>query len=350
MLGKDELTNEAGQLYKEKQDSTIFVTTEKEDSKNRKKNAYDLTSSDNINNQAEVMMRQAMVQQSAYSQDEKNRQRRKNTLDSIDPMHKNEYFPSRSVLFANAMIVDDNSRAKERSKKSFDNNFSFYARGKNASAIAQAANTVRSKRYNRMTQAMFGRVEGCNKETFSDLSFFVKAPAGGSDSMFNRQLLDNYLGAEKNTSTGEIIRQDRNAALDSITKMMFSIDVSGINFDSDADIVKNSAKLEQLYGSVGAYDRLLMKNPQYMSSLSKEAQREIIVRLEQLRAIACYYLTKKQEMTNDTFYINRGRNQMTLINKEGAYKLSHAGDLDDPDEQRAYIEKAYTSMDYVGIS
>ena len=229
---------------------------------------------------------------------------------------------------------------------------------------------------------------GCDAETYRDLSAFMILKNGEEA---NGALLDNYLGSQKDQMTGEKSDAKRNEAMDTITKMVFSIDVSDINFKSDMDMVKNAARLESIVSCVGAYDRLISKNPEYLDKMDPNLRKAITLRINELRAVVCYYISRK-DLLNDENYrasrdselslefddnspdtqraliekifnsyvlgrnltrINRGRGymqgsvQLYIANERSKELYQTASGLSDPDAQRQYLEKAYTSMDYV---
>ncbi len=264
-----------------------------------------------------------------------------------------------------------------------DNNYDTKDKEANYKMIREAAAKMGEKRFKAMSKAMIGR-EGCDDETFRDLAAFMVLKNGEEA---NRILLDNYLGKNKENSAED----QRIEALDTITKMIFSIDVSHINFKSDMDMVKNAPRLESIVSCVGAYDKLLAVNQAYLSSMDPNIKKALIMRIEELRAVACYYLSRKELLGDENYRstrdsdlsldlddnspdkqralaerifnsyilgrnlvrVNRGREyepgrvEVHIVNERSRELYRKAATLSDPGFQREYLEKAYTSMDYI---
>lgn len=253
----------------------------------------------------------------------------------------------------------------------------------NYKMIREAAAKMGDKRFKAMSKAMIGR-EGCDDETFRDLAAFMVLKNGEEA---NRTLLDKYLGRGKDNSADA----ERIEALDTITSMIFSIDVSHINFKSDMDMVKNAPRLENIVSCVGAYDKLLAVKQAYLGSMDPGIKKALLLRIEELRAVACYYLSRKELLGDENYRsardsdlsldlddnspdkqralaerifnsyvlgrnlvrVNRGRAyepgkiELHIVNVRSQELFKTATRLSDSDSQREYLEKAFTSMDYI---
>ncbi len=263
------------------------------------------------------------------------------------------------------------------------------AKEMNYKALQEAAEKTAQKRYTVMARHMQGR-QKCSDETFHDLSAFMLL-GNVEDQEKNDALLDNYLGKEKNKSSSSPSGRDK--ALDTITKMMFSIDVADINFKSDMSMVKKAKKLEGIVNCVGAYDRLIAENPGYLDRMEPNVKKALLLRINELRAVVCFYLSRKELLYDENYRSSRdsqldvdvddnspdkqralaekifnsyvlGRN-LVRVNRGRAYKpgtleihvvnersrqlYTQATKLSDTQQQREYLEKAYTSMDYMSF-
>jgi hypothetical protein len=257
------------------------------------------------------------------------------------------------------------------------------AKNANYKLIREAAAKMGEKRFRAMSRALIG-IDRCDDETFRNLSAFMIIKNGEEA---NKNLIMSYLM----TGEDEKGEESRTRAMDTITRMVFSIDVSNVNFKSDMEMVKNAPRLESIVSCVGAYDRLIANNPGYLDQMDPNVRKALLIRIDELRAVACYYLSRKDLLSDENYRaardaelelelddnspdkqralaekifnsyvlgrnlvrVNRGRGyntgtiQMYIANKRSQELYKTATGLSDPDSQRAYLEKAFTSMDYI---
>ncbi|MCR5596165.1 MAG: hypothetical protein K6G12_09970 [Lachnospiraceae bacterium] len=303
------------------------------------------------------------------------------------------HIPQSSALrssFRSRVGTKERLSKTKRSKKIYNPKSRLFQKAECARTINQCENLVGSRMFDDMTEAMNNRRIGCDKQTFHDLSVFMYTKE--KDVENNRQLLDLYLGTSRDQKTGEIVGRDRNAALDIITKRLFGIDVSDINFEDDKHMVQSAQRLEALVGYVGAYDRLMRENPDYLEGLGDELREKISERMQELRSVSAYYIARK-ELLNDELYRTHYDDELSMkidenstdeeralaeklvnayvlgqnfirINKNPHREMINPGDLKmmeqlseklqedalkklDPDGLREYVEKAYASGDYL---
>lgn len=233
------------------------------------------------------------------------------------------------------------------------------------------------KKFERMKNAMNGRSVGTDKKTFHDLSQFLTG-----DAQKDRKFLDNYLGTGRETHI--------DAAMNFMADKLFSISLKGIDFTSDEKMVKSTGKLEEIFGCTAAFERFLNKNPQYMESLPQERRDKLTQKLTELRNVSSYYVSRKEVM-NDTLYtygkpwtkeyeitaasnederayaeklikshilsknlLNIGGGMILPLNRELKIASAQSKEYyektlkaESAEEQRVYLEKAYSSMDYL---
>ncbi len=161
--------------------------------------------------------------------------------------------------------------------------------------------------------------------------------------------------------------------------------------DLQKNLQKNAPRLESIVSCVGAYDRLIVNNPGYLDQMDPNVRKALLIRIDELRAVACYYLSRKDLLSDENYRaardaelelelddnspdkqrvlaekifnsyvlgrnlvrVNRGRGyntgtiQMYIANKMSQELYKTATGLSNPGSQRAYLEKAFTSMDYI---
>ena len=176
------------------------------------------------------------------------------------------------------------------------------------------ANSFNTQKYKLMASTMEGRKLGCDIEEFHDLSVFM---VNGDVLDDNKKLLDNYIGKSRNPETRAIEGQNRNEAIDYMTRQFFSLDVSDIDFTTDKGISESAFKLEAVVSYVGAYERILDRNPDYLDGLGRAMKNGILMRVEELRAVANYYLARK-ELINDDYYRTHYDDELSMEVSEDA--------------------------------
>lgn len=307
----------------------------------------------------------------------------------------NVHIPANTVLHSQYGTSYKNSMwAWRRASKIKNKKSRLYAKNENYNAICQASDSMTRKKHRIMTKAMSGRMNGCESEAvFHDLSAFmlVSDAYAETNEQKNKELLDNYLGTY-NEETGEIENKNRNKALDAITEMMFSIDVSNINFENDTEMIKDASKLENLVNCVGAYDRIMNSNNAYFETMEVGLRKSIQDRMDYLRSVAAYYQSRKDLLSDETYrthydheltmevnentpkeqralaeklmrsyvlgknlirYNSGNKNdaitglEVHLVNQKSRDLLNEALNIQNKDVQKQYIEKAYASMDYL---
>ena len=312
----------------------------------------------------------------------------------------NVHVPENTALFSEYGTTYKNSMwAWRRAYKINNKKSRLYAKHQNYKAILIESDKMTRRKHELMTEAMKGRMVGVeSQETFHDLSAFmvsmsmskIGAELGGEIKDKNKELLDDFLGVY-NEQTGEIENQNKTSFYDKITSYMFAIDVSDVNFENDTEMVKHAGKLENLVNCVGAYDRLMKDSGAYFEGMEPKLKKAINERIDYLRSVAAYYQSRKELLSDETYrthydheltmevtektpedqralaeklmrsYVlgknmirkNSGSNEpinvleVHLVNDASKQLFQQAMEMTDKESQKQYLEKAYTSMDYL---
>ena len=316
----------------------------------------------------------------------------------------NVHVPKNTVLFSEYGTTYKNSMwAWRRASKINNIKSRLYAKHQNYKVILTESDTMTRRKNEAMNEAMEGRMVGvASQETFHDLSAFMVSTSmakigkglGVQDDKCakkNKELLDDFLGVY-NQETGEIENQNRTRFYDKITAFMFGFDVSDVNFENDTEMVKHAGKLENLVNCVGAYDRLMKDSDAYFEGMEPKLKKAINDRIDYLRSVAAYYQSRKELLSDETYRTHYdheltmevkddtpkdqralaqklmnsyvlGRHMMKLNsgnknapdnvleihfeNDKSRQLFNEAMDLRNTDLQKKYLEKAYTSMDYL---
>ncbi len=242
-----------------------------------------------------------------------------------------KHLPGQNVLLNDfGTTFKESIGASKRAGKIKNKKSRLFAKNANYNAIMEASNNMTQRRFSVMSRAMKGRNIGCNQQTFHDLSAFMML-AGVGDTEANKKLLDDYIGTGRDEETGKVTGQNRTEALDRIVQMMFCIDVSNVNFESDTAMIKSASQLENLVNCVGAFDRIKSNNNEYFEGLDPNMQKAINKRVDELRAVANYYVARKELLTDENFRTHYD------------YELSMEINENSTEEQRATAEKIMNS-------
>ena len=219
--------------------------------------------------------------------------------------------------------LDDEVRAKKiKNKRS-----RLFVKNENANLVETAEKEFQTNSFKLINRAITKQAQRCNEEDYHDLAMFMKE---GKDKE-NIQLVNLYLGKSVKTGPGGFEGQDVQLALDHMAGQLFSIHISDLKFENDAEMAKNAPMFEKLAGQVAAFDRLAAKH-NFMERLDKKQKDRLNERLESLRSIAAYYSVRK-DLICDKYY-------KTHYNDELSLDVAGATN----DEQRAVGEKLVKSL------
>ena len=215
---------------------------------------------------------------------------------------KNDKFdihvPKMSVLFKEyKSSFTDRVTPQKRLEKIKNKRSRLFVKANNAETLAKKEQSYTSRNRECILQVISGMGEELDTEQTHALSAFMNTEKDGFKE--NKALVDSYLS------------DDKTAALDTITKKLFSIDTSDLSFDDDTQIAEHAEKFEQIAGSISAYDRLLEDNPNYIEGLKGGVREALEKRCQELRTIACYYLSCKDLIT-DEFYRTHYNEEMSM--------------------------------------
>ncbi|MBO5623938.1 MAG: hypothetical protein J5959_20200, partial [Butyrivibrio sp.] len=201
--------------------------------------------------------------------------------------------PGKKVLLSKyASVFKDKVNEKNRYKQIEDGASDLYIKDQNSKKLNKAFNKIHSEKFNTMIKAMKGRKKGCDRLTYNALSAFMT-----KEDNKNKSLLDNYLGISVDEKTNEVQGINRKEALDEITRTILEIDITEFDLKDDSAISEKAESFEDMQNKVGAYDRLLSNNPEYLKELPEETK----IQLQNLKVICNYYQSRK-DLLNDEYY------------------------------------------------
>lgn len=199
------------------------------------------------------------------------------------------------------IVHDERQTAKDQYKLIKQSCYKQYSEAyklDNAKEINHAVNDHSVKRHARMAKAMENRKVGLGTEfeKFHDLSVFLS-----DNEEANKEFLDNFINFQVDEKTKTRLKPGLSKAYDYMTEKILGLTVPQIDITKDEELVNISGQLENIVDHVGAYERLISENPEYIQRLSKEKQAEINKTLAKLRCVAEYYAARK-ELLNDEAY------------------------------------------------
>ena len=276
----------------------------------------------------------------------------------------------------------DRLNARTRLEKQSNVKSALYQKKKNEQMLIYARDRYQRDCARAMEKFMEGREVGIERgQDFKDISQFLASKETNFTEEDKKNLLDCYLGTRKNEN-GELVGQDKQKALDLMSKALFAIDVPAIKLDSDFNIIRNARKLEAILGQVVAYENMLKSYERqdnegntvtYFDDIKPETAALIKEQLDRLRLIALYYANRRDILT-DKVYVDHyddelsenatqqdGKDKMRLArmlteNRAIGSKLRQAYESDtrfqESEEnrtaQRERLSDAYKKMDYFG--
>ncbi|MCR5403339.1 MAG: hypothetical protein K6E91_05880 [Butyrivibrio sp.] len=240
-----------------------------------------------------------------------------------DNMNKRQLvsFPTKSVL---APAYNERFRerltAAKRIEKQADPSSELYQKDKNRQMLIGARDNYSRACIKNMETLMEGRAVTCEGAEYKDLAQFIGTSAAAFSEKDKISLLDCYLGTSMKKGPGGYEGQDRQKALDLMTKALFSIDLSSIKLDSDISFVMNATRLESVMGMVVAYEHMLVryetsdkeeKVHTYFDELSSETAEAVKEQLDKLRIVSLYYVNRRDIITNN-YYAGHQNNEISL--------------------------------------
>ena len=242
--------------------------------------------------------------------------------------------PANTVLMPGlAERFTDKLGTADRAKKRLVRNSELYQKAKNATMVEIARETSAKTRFTGMREAMNGREVVCeNREEFRDLAMFVGGSIPGFTDEDKKKLLDSYLGKSKKGGVYGLYGQDRQLAMDIMTKAIMCIETDDITFESDASIARNALKLEAVSATVAAYERMLGKynenmrrnagddainKPGYLENLDGGLKNRITQKLDRLRAISFFYMNQRNIIRN-SYYKNHLNAEISASARENS--------------------------------
>ena len=218
------------------------------------------------------------------------------------------YIPSKKLMvkdykrtFSNK--VNDRKRAeKKKNKRS-----RLFQKIKNEELLKQVENDTTKLALNTMAETVNAqKLVISDEKEYQDLAQFMLQ----GESEYNLNLLRKYFGNNENPGPGGREGQDVQVALDMMAQSMFEIPISGLNFETDADMVKNASALEMISNRIAAFDRMAKKH-NYMSGLQGNVKDILEERLESLRSIAAYYNVRK-ELIQNSYYRDHYNEELSM--------------------------------------
>ncbi len=195
--------------------------------------------------------------------------------------------------------------SKVREKKMKNKRSRLYQKSVMCDLVRSAASSYKATCYNAVNDLMEHKI--CDDEDYTDLSHFMIP----GETAVNKALIDLYLGKDQSREgEGGYEGQDVQMALDKMLRLIFTTDLTGLNFENDAAMMKSAAVLERLSNQIGAFDRMAEKHD-YLKTLDEDTRKRVNGKLFSLRSIANYYNVRKQIMTNH-YYMTHYNDEMTM--------------------------------------
>ena len=221
---------------------------------------------------------------------------------------KLDHIPGNTVLtdeyrgeFAERIM--DKTRVANKTKESSR----LYRKKQNADQLRDVVDRFGESKKQDMELAMKSTTVRADLEDYQDVMQFMQH----GNEQENELLVQSYFGKSKAKGHGGKEGQDVQLALDLMVKQLFAIDMDSLHLENDTEMVKCSAKLEQLSRQIAAFDRLADKH-NYAESLAMYERNSILIpRLEELRAIAAYYNLRKEIITNEK-YMDSYNNELSM--------------------------------------
>ncbi len=220
-----------------------------------------------------------------------------------------EHVPERSLLMKEYKgKFSDRIDMRVRKEKQTNRRSRLFQKQRNKLDLQNALERSENDRMKLMNESLkkTGQSKLCTAEDYTDLSYFMEQ----SEENANVEIIQKYLGKSKKEGAGGREGQDTQRALDMMAEQLFSIDISSLNFETDAEMVKNAEKLEKLSGQVAAFDRMSDKH-NYIDNLNPEMKRVVESRMSSLRAIAAYYNIRK-DIISDSLYSTRYNDELSM--------------------------------------
>lgn len=224
----------------------------------------------------------------------------------------------------------------ERARKIINKKSELYQKDKNARMVEVAEDNYARKCHAAMRMSMESRAVKCeDKQVYSDLSQFIAASDKELTQADKTMLLDCYLGKSLNNGPEGLEGQDKQKAMDIMTKAIMAIDVSSIRIDSDAYLARNSEMLEGVSCKVAAYHRMLKRygeSEAYFGNLEGTLPKIIRDQLDRLSLISYYYQSRK-DIIKDKYFREHYNDEVSMHTDENA-----------PDEQKKLAKKLTESV------
>lgn len=237
------------------------------------------------------------------------------------------HFPTKSVL---APKFNDRYRERltgsKRIEKQNDPSSELYQKKKNKQMLIDARDSYSKACIESMKAEMAGREVTCEGDEYKDLAQFMGIKEKGFSKEDRKSLLDKYLGTSMKKGPGGYEGQDRQRALDLMTKALFSVDVPSIRLDSDLSFVQNAGKLEAIMGMVVAYEHMLKRYETtdengavhtYFDDISSVTAEVVKEQLERLRILSLYYVNRRDIITN-SYYAEHQNNEISIGAKDAS--------------------------------
>ena len=135
----------------------------------------------------------------------------------------------------------------------------------------------------------------CEKDELCDFAAFM-----GENALEAMDLLMLFMGEDE-----ELSGMDRMAALDRMRGTIMETYPETIEPCSDEQLLKKARDLESLSWKVTSFDRL-SKRYDYLGGLSSQKKKQTEEKLARLRNMACYYLIRRDMMTDPDYIDNKG--------------------------------------------
>lgn len=249
-------------------------------------------------------------------------------LTGLEPVTMNSlsYLPSATVLHSEYKAKDLKLTAKKRAEKLENKRSRLYQKRVVAGQILQAeANNIAAGL--QMMEMAIGKDQVLdNDQEIMDLAAFMT-----TDKTTNERMVKAFFG-----TGGDPRTVNREAVLDGMTQMLFTINIGSLRLDNDQEMAKNAPMLEMVVRQVDAFDRLAKEN-NYLEGLNERMRSDVELKLSQLRSIAFYYNARK-EILSDPYYMSHYNEELTMdITKEPT--AAEKKDVEALEQRKAMSEK-----------